>query len=856
MEELLGHEQVSSMKPVGQIVPGGVMMLLSPLLVLPLTGEELVFETDVRPIFKEACFHCHGESGEREGGLDLRLVRLMKEGGESGPALVPGAVDRSLLWEKLADDEMPKGEKKLSADRKDLIRRWIEQGARTARPEPENVEEARFTLEELAHWAFQPVGRVVPPGEGPPIDAFVERRLRKEGLALSDRADRRTLIRRISFGVTGLPPTSGEVEAFMNDGAEGAVGRLVDRLLASPQYGVRWGRHWLDAAGYAESDGNAVDDRRRGHAWRYRDYVIAAFNSNKPVDQFLVEQLAGDELVEGGLEVGDPRHLELLTATGFLRMAPDITQRSNSLTDRNTAVADALKVVSTSVLGLTVGCAQCHDHKYDPIGIDDYYRFRAIFDPAFPLHNWQQPGNRLVDMTSPVVNAEREKIEKEAKKEEDAMTERRRNHCAEILEKKLADVPECEREETRQAVLAVEKKRTQRQKDLLEAYPMVKPVDFISGLLVEYDGAAHQRFEKEKQKVAEIRARKPPLRMVMATTEPAGEVPASRIFFRGNPESPREEVEPAEITVLQRSMEKVSIPTHGEEGRKTTGRRLTYARHLTGGGHPLTARVFVNRVWSHHFGRGLVATPGDFGIAGQPPSHPELLDWLARDFMEHGWNLKRLHRMILLSRTYQQSSRRRVEHDRVDPENILLGRANLRRLEAEAIRDALLMVSGKIDLTLGGVPSPVAANGEGKAVLGGNKNRRSAFVAVERRLPLNMLETFDQPVMTPNCSHRRQTTVATQALWFLNDAEVLEHADALARVLEKKWDSGPERLRQLYLRLFAELPTAPELEQCGQFLLSQREIFIQNDPECDAEHRALASLCQVLLASNRFLYVD
>ena len=191
MAELLGHEQLSLMKPVGKIVPGGVMMLLFPLLVLPLTGEELVFETDVRPIFKEACFHCHGESGEREGGVDLRLVRLMKEGGESGPALVPGAVDRSLLWEKLADDEMPKGEKKLSADRKDLIRRWIEQGARTARPEPENVEEARFTLEELAHWAFQPVGRVVPPGEGPPIDAFVERRLRKEGLTLSDRADRR-----------------------------------------------------------------------------------------------------------------------------------------------------------------------------------------------------------------------------------------------------------------------------------------------------------------------------------------------------------------------------------------------------------------------------------------------------------------------------------------------------------------------------------------------------------------------------------------------------------------------------------------------------------------------------------------
>ena len=641
----------------------------------------------------------------------------------------------------------------------------------------------------------------------------------------------------------------------MNDGAEGAVGRLVDRLLDSPQYGVRWGRHWLDAAGYAESDGNAVDDRRRGHAWRYRDYVIEAFNSNKPVDQFLVEQLAGDELIEGELKVGDPRHLELLTATGFLRMAPDITQRSNSLTDRNTAVADALKVVSTSVLGLTVGCAQCHDHKYDPIGIDDYYRFRAIFDPAFPLHNWKQPGNRLVDMTSPVVNAEREKIEKEAKKEEDAMTERRRNHCAEILEKKLADVPESEREETRQAVLAVEKKRTQRQKDLLEAYPMVKPVDFISGLLVEYDGAAHQRFEKEKKKVADIRGRKPPLRMIMVTNEPAGGIPVSKVFFRGNPESPRETVDPAELMVIRRGTGDVRIPPK-VESRQSTGRRLAYARHLIGGSHPLTARVFVNRVWAHHFGRGLVATPGDFGIAGERPSHPELLDWLARDFMEHGWDLKRLHRMILLSQTYQQSVRRRVAHERIDPENILLGRANLRRLEAEAIRDALLAVSGKINLTLGGPPSPVTANGEGKAVLGGDKNRRSAFVEVQRRLPLNMLETFDQPVMTPNCNHRRQTTVATQALWFLNDAEVLDHADALARALMKESGFSSVRLGKLYLRLFAEAPTPSELQDCEEYLASQREQFTKADPKSDAEHRALASLCQVLLASNRFLYVD
>ena len=823
---------------------------------LPLSAGDLVFETDVRPILKEACFHCHGESGEREGGLDLRLVRLMVEGGESGPALVRGQPAASLLWEKLASDEMPKGEKKLSESGKETIRRWIEQGAKTARREPEDVEDARFTLEELAHWAFQPVREVAPPGEGAPIDAFISARLGKEGLVLAERADRRSLIRRVTFSLTGLPPKAEEVEKFAKDTGADAVGRLVDRLLASPHYGVRWGRHWLDVAGYAESDGTAVDDRRREHAWRYRDYVIDAFNRNKPVNEFLVEQLAGDELIEGPLDVDNARHLELLTATGFLRMAPDGTQRSNSLEDRNTAVADSLQVVSTSVLGLTVGCAQCHDHKYDPIGIDDYYRFRAIFDPAFPLENWQQPGNRLVNMTAAPVNAERARIEAEAAKEESAMNERRQNHCAEILEKKLADVPEEEREETRQAVLADPAGRTQRQKDLLEAYPMVKPVNFISGLLVEYDGAAHQRFEKEKQKVAAIRAKKPPLRMIVATTEPKGKLPVSRIFFRGNPESPRGEVAPGELIALSRAAGEVIVPEAPGGGGKSSGRRLAYARHLTSGAHPLTARVFVNRVWTHHFGRGLVATPGDFGIAGEQPSHPLLLDWLARDFVEHGWDLKRLHRQILLSRTYQQSSRRRADLDRIDPENVLLGRMNLRRLEAEAIRDALLAVSGTLNPALGGPPSPVTANGEGKAVLGGDKNRRSAYVAVQRRLPLNMLETFDQPVMTPNCNHRRQTNVATQALWFLNDAEVLERCDALARELIESSRFSSVRLSMVYLRLYAEGPTPSEMQDCEEFLAAQRERVAKADPKADAEHRALASLCQVLLASNRFLYVD
>jgi hypothetical protein len=406
-----------------------------------------------------------------------------------------------------------------------------------------------------------------------------------------------------------------------------------------------------------------------------------------------------------------------------------------------------------------------------------------------------------------------------------------------------------------EAVLTDPGKRNDEQKQLLEIFPMVKPVNFISGLLVEYDGAAHRKFEEEKKKAADVRAKMPPQRIVMVTTETEEKIAVSKVFFRGNPESPREVVKPAELMVLRRGRTAAPLPAN-DDTRKTSGRRLAYARQLTDGEHPLSARVFVNRIWMHHFGRGLVATPGDFGIAGEKPSHPELLDWLADDFVQNGWNLKRLHRMILLSETYQQRSRRRSELDQLDPDNTLLGRANLRRLEAEAIRDSLLAVTGKLDPSLGGPSSPVSADSEGKAVIGGNKNRRSTFVETQRRMPLNVLATFDQPVMSPSCDLRRHTTVATQALWFLNDAELIAHSETLAKKLIESSKFGSVRLSDLYLRLFAHPPSPDELASCEGFLEQQRAHFAETDPKVDAEQRALAALCQVLLASNRFLYVD
>ena len=843
----------------------------------------LTFEQHIRPILKAHCFHCHGEESELGGNLDVRLVRLLMAGGESESAIVPGDATSSLLWQRIESDEMPEGPKKLSDPQKAVIRLWIEQGAKTARPEPDDVRDARFSLEELSHWAFQPVQRPEIPRPPSyelqtPIDGFIAERLAEHDLRFSPVADRRTLIRRVTFGLLGLPPPPQEVERFVADESPDAYGKLVERLLASPQFGVRWGRHWLDVAGFAETDGGPDSDTARPHAWRYRDYVIDAFNSGKSVDQFYLEQLAGDELLEGEIDIHDRRHRELLTATGFMRMAPDPTQSRNTLADRNMATADALQVISSAMLGVTVACAQCHDHKYDPITIDDYYRFRAVFDPVFPLQNWQLPNVRLTDFTPKESVVQAKKIEAQAKVLEDDLRRRRDELGKRIQELKLADVPAEDRDATRKAVLTEPGKRTEEQQRLLDLYPMVKPVSNIVGLLIEYDMPAYRKFEQESKRIAAIRAKKPPKQMVMVVRERPDVVPVSQVFFRGNPATPGKVVAPGELMVLSRDRQ-VHLPQN-EPSLATTGRRLAYARQLTDGTHPLTARVFVNRVWFHHIGRGLVPTPSDFGVSGERPSHPKLLDWLADDLVRHGWDPKRLHRMILLSRTYQQVSRRTPRLDSVDPENALLARMNLRRLEAEAIRDAILSVVGQLDQQIGGPSVPVVENPEGKVVIGratvrdglktgvddtnATASRRSVYIQVQRRLPLNMLATFDQPDMTPNCDLRRPSTVATQALWFLNDRIIVKQSERLAHRLEEDATESHRQIEALFLLLFAQPPTEEEMNACLEFLATQRRYFegqTIDDAEgkgvaADPALRAMATLSQTLLASNRFLYVD
>ncbi|HZN35164.1 MAG TPA: DUF1549 domain-containing protein, partial [Pirellulaceae bacterium] len=442
-------------------------------------AQPVSFEQHVRPILKLHCFQCHGEEDEKQANLDLRQTRLIIKGGDSGPAIVPGNAARSLLIEKLAASEMPpdgKG-KPLSAEQLATIRTWIDQGSKTARPEPETL--SAVTDAERSFWSFQPLKRPPLPAVREaallhsPIDAFLSEKLEQRGLAFSPAADRAALIRRASFDLHGLPPTPEEVAVFSADDSPDAWERLLDRLLASPRYGERWGRHWLDVAGYADSDGYTEKDPERKYAFKYRDYVIRSLNADQPWDAFLREQLAGDEMLTQPFANLTAEQADLLAATGFLRMAPDGTADGNvdQAAARNDVVAETLKIVSSSLLGLTVGCAQCHDHRYDPIPQVDYYRLRAIFEPALDVKGWRTPQGRLVSLWTDAVREQAAAVDADLKKLTDEPQAEMDRIVEAIFNDEVAKLPEEQRELARQARAADAKERTSEQKQLLKNHP-------------------------------------------------------------------------------------------------------------------------------------------------------------------------------------------------------------------------------------------------------------------------------------------------------------------------------------------------------------------------------------------------
>jgi hypothetical protein len=703
-------------------------------------------------------------------------------------------------------------------------------------------------------WAFRaPVRPAVPPLSNltsqvrNPIDAFLLAKLEAAGLSFSPEADRRTLIRRLSFDLIGLPPTPAEVEAFVTDPAPDAYERLVDRLLASPRYGERWATPWLDLARYAETDGFKADDARPA-AWRYRDYVIRALNDDRPYDRFLREQIAGDELY--------PDDPEALVATGFNRHFPDEYNAVNLEQRRQEILNDITDTTAQAVLGLTAGCARCHDHKFDPISQEDYYRLQAFFAAYRPadvpaghhdemehyraeLRQWQEKTaglrKRIGELEEPYRQKFLETRKKRFPKEYQDMFDRPAEKRS-PLEQQIAYMVEKQVRAT-EAEVAKSMKPEARQE--------------------------WQELQKQMAEAAHDRPPDPPSAMAMTDVGPVA--PATHLLRRGDWRHPAKEVKPGFLSALDDRP--VSVPDP-KPGAATTGRRAVLARWLSSADNPLTARVMVNRLWQGHFGRGIVATPGDFGAQGEPPTHPELLDWLACEFVARGWSIKQTHRLIVTSAVYRQVSESHTQP--ADPDNRLLWRQNRRRLEGEALRDAMLSVSGLLNPKAGGrsavpeLPEELAATPGWKVSPDpAERNRRSVYVYAKRNQRYPLFSAFDAPDANETCSRRYATTTAPQALMLLNSRATLDIARGLAgRVLADAGTDPAKVIDRAHRLALGRGPDADERETLRSFLDHQAALLKGRklppapagiDPAFAA---AVADLCHALLSVNEFLYVD
>ena len=841
----------------------------------------LTFEKDVRPIVKAHCTHCHGEEEKPEGGVDLRLRRFMDE------IVVVGQPEKSKLVEVIRSGEMPEKGKPLTEAQLAVIEKWIAQGAKTAKAEPLALAPGPIISDEdREYWAFQPIQKPATPKHveaqkmRTPVDAFVLAKMNEQSLQMAPEADRRTLIRRVTLDLTGLLPTPEEVDAFVADKSPLAYEQLVERLLASKNYGERWARHWLDVVGYADSNGYTEADSVRPHAWRYRDYVIRSMNDDKSWDQFIQEQIAGDELAgatHGDYQqaVLDPKRTDQLIATAFLRMAPDGTGDTvdDAKLAKNQVIAEQIKITTSSLMGMTVACAQCHDHRYDPITQADYYRLRAVFDPAYHWEAWRAPNSRLYSLYTPDERAKAAEIEAKAKEIEVEARAMSKKFLDEIFEVEIKKVPEAEQAAFRVARDTAVAKQTPEQKALIKKYPSA----LATYSLDLYDKKKQDIVDAKMAEATKLRATKPAEGFVMALTEVKGQMPVSKLFNRGDHDQPKQVVQPGELGILASPQIEPFKPVPVSSG--SSGRRLAYAQWLTSGKHPLVARVLVNRFWLNHMGRGIVNTPGDFGRQGELPTHPELLDYLADEFVKSGWKLKSLHRLIMLSSTYRQSSVNDASL-RADPENRFYARFKMRRLDAETLRDSMLATTGTLVQASYGPPSGIGRDPQGRVITGIDKGtitthkvdpagaddfRRSIYVQVRRSKPVTVLDTFDAPTMSPNCEMRSQTTVAPQSLLLMNDTFVLDSSRRLAdRVTAEAPNDRAKQLQRVWSLLYSKPATDADIAKCLSYLDEQTKSLTQYHH--DIQHakgvvpnppqEAMASLCQILCSSNRFLYVE
>ena len=888
------------------------------------TPAERLFTDKVRPLLDSRCISCHGPD-KVKGALRLDSRTAALKGGDSGPAVVPGRPDDSLLLQAVMhvkkDLEMPPKEK-LTTNDIAVLKRWIEDGAPwpqttnavaavAAKPgerlgdawhDPRNPIVKIFGGQRLDLWSLQPVRRAEPPGgvisksvnsrsvnsgakgvaarsvspitdslitdysARNTIDQFINAKLAEKRIQPAPAADRRTLARRIYFDLTGLPPTPEEMNAFLNDQRRDAYERLVDKLLASPRYGEHQARLWLDVIRYSDSNGFDWDEFRP-KAWRFRDYVIRSFNRDQPFDQFIREQLAGDELLEGAPK--NAAEQDALVATGYLRLGPqDNSAGAFNEQDRSRAelMADLTETTSSAFLGLTMSCNRCHDHKYDPLSQADHYRMRAFFEPVkfaddLPLD---------VGPDQAAIRAHNNSLDEQIKP-----VQAQRETMLEGVKKKLREEKAARLTPEDRALLGTPKeKRTNDLKDQIAALEKkVEPKD------KDVQAALTEEQKKENATLGtqldELKKQKRSFTLALLMTDNADKVPVTKILFQGNHKDPREPVVPGFISALDPNPAEI----HKAVNSKTTGRRLTLADWIASTNNPLTARVLVNRAWQQHFGSGLVATPNDFGLAGARPTHPELLDWLAGEFMRAGWSMKKLHRLLVTSAAYRRGS---VNSKSVISKSVNSGasqatlspapslstdslltdysRQNIRRLSAEQLRDSILAVSGLLKLEHAGGPpiwpdlpaeilqaNPAFLDDNETKTKGWypspktNQNVRSVYLIQKRTVRVPFMETFDLPENSVSCARRNESIVAPQALSLLNSSLTVEAAHALAgRVQQAAGADLTQQVEQAFVLTLQRAPDPDERRACLELV----------------RQRSLVELCRALLNVNEFIYID
>jgi hypothetical protein len=842
------------------------------------------FETHIAPILAEHCFACHGTDAVKSG-LDLRRRFSIVDGGDSGAAIVPGEPDESLLVEMIVEGLMPPEEEPpLQAEQITLIKRWVSLGA-PIRGEKELPLEAdaaeEISEEDRAFWSFQPPVRPsVPQVEHASrvrnaLDAFLLAKLEKIGASFNPEAEKRVLVRRLYFDLLGLPPTPQEADELCADGHEDAYERLVDRLLASRRYGERWARHWLDAVGYAESDGYLDADRLRPEAWRYRDYIIRALNDDKPYDRFLLEQVAGDELADWrrAEALTDPMK-DNLVATGFLRTAVDGTYDEYKEKDVcHKVMADTIEIVSSTLLGLSVQCARCHAHKFDPLSSRDYYSFNAIFLASYDPEAWVVSPERSIplatDAQASAAERHNQQVDARCQELETELAGCLTRYREQLLDAELpplweqtkGDVDPSTKAEVRAALLIGNpKKRTDEQNRLVAKYaPKVatddKTLTKRFPTLKQEAGKLHRKLKKQRQlrkSVVKLRG------LLDLDTKPR----QAHILRRGDWNSPGAPVGPNVPAVLSRS----GFVFEPAQVERSSGRRLAFAKWLIDRQNPLTARLHVNRMWAHHFGQGIVATLGDFGSMGSRPTHPELLDWLATEFIRRGYSQKAMHRLMLTSTAYRQASQPNKEQLAADPDNLLLGAWRPHRHEGEVLRDSALYVAGRLNPQMFGKPVPVDAKSDGLVVVADTPagNRRSVYLIVRRSQPVTLLNLFDTPVMEVNCTLRNESTVVTQALTLMNSEFTEAISGSLAdRLLRQAPDERSARIELVYRLLLTRTPREAERASLQRFLDGVLQDQLGSDWKTKegearqaAERFAWRELSRVLLNCNEFLYVN